>query len=141
MANGLRSNFWIDMVTIEDITTKVVNEYIKPKFKTNPEYVGLNYHAEEHERYYCCSIHVLISDFEPDNHGIEPHLFDEDFCEYLKQNGISKYGSFHYYEFDQYGLEVIFYVDFSVVREFMNRLKLKNKNPEKLYHRSTILVI
>lgn len=129
------------MLTIEDIATKVVNEFVNPKLNTNPEYVALNYHAEEENRYYACSVHLLISDFEPENDGIEPHFFNEEFTQYLIDNNISHFGSFHYYEFDQYGLEVIFYIDFSTVREFIHRLKLKNKNPEKLYEMSKILVV
>jgi len=128
------------MITIEDIAAQVVNEFVKPKFKTNPEFVALNYHAEEENRYYSCSIHLLISDFDADSEGVEPHLLNEELCEYLIDNKISQFGSLHYYEFDQYGLEVLFYIDFSTVREFMNRLKLKNEKPEKLYQMSKILV-
>jgi hypothetical protein len=129
------------MLTIEDITVQVINEFVKPNFNTNPSVVALNYHAEEENRYYSCSAHLLIEDFDEVTDGIEPHFFDEEFCEYLKKHGISDYGSFHYYEFDQYGLEVLFYIIFETVREFMSLEKLKNKNPEKLYQMSKHLAV
>lgn len=124
------------MLTLEDIVVQIINEFVKPKFNTNPEFIAFNYHGDSVAKWYQCSAHILISDFDPDDDGIEPHFFNEEFGEYLKSIGLVEFGSFHYYEFDAYGLQAVFYVNFSTVSEFMNITKLKNKDPEKIYEMS-----